>query len=195
MRTEDPSHVPRRGGAVIWLTGLSAAGKSTIAFYLQQQLLAQERHVAVLDGDSLREGLCADLGFSPEDRAENVRRVAEVARLVAATGAVTIVALISPYRRDRAHARDIVARGSASSAFLEVFVDAPLSVCEGRDPKGLYAKARAGVIPEFTGVSAPYEPPDAPDLIIQTDRCTVEDAGDLIVALLAGTAAASRPRS
>src|SRR5262245_47880729 len=159
MRTEDPSHVPLRGGAVIWLTGLSAAGKSTIAYYLQQQLLAQQSRVAVLDGDTLRDGLCADLSFSPEDRAENVRRVAEVARLIAATGVTTIAALISPYRRDRARAREIIARAGASIPFIEVFVDAPLAVCEQRDPKGLYARARAGAIHEFTGISAPYEPP------------------------------------
>ena len=187
MHTDNLGEPWRRGGVVLWLTGLSGAGKTTVAFYLQQQLSKAGRVATVLDGDTLRDGLCADLGFSPEDRAENVRRVAEVARLFAGTGVIAIAALISPYRRDRAHARSIVTGAAGPSPFLEIFVDAPLDVCEHRDPKGLYAKARAGVIPDFTGISAPYEPPDAPDLTLHTDRCTVAEACDQIVHLLSQT--------
>jgi adenylylsulfate kinase len=154
---------------IAWLTGLSGAGKSTLAAAADRSLVAGGRHSAVLDGDNLRHGLNADLTFSPEDRSENVRRTAEVARLMAESGAVVIVSLISPYRADRALARRI----AGEIPFLEVFVDTPLDLCEARDPKGLYRLARAGRIPSFTGVSAPYEPPEKPDLTIATrDRST-----------------------
>jgi adenylylsulfate kinase len=149
---------------IAWLTGLSGAGKSTLAAAADRTLVAAGRHCAVLDGDNLRHGLNADLTFTPEDRSENVRRTAEVARLMAEAGTVVIVSLISPYRADRALARRI----AGDIPFLEVFVDTPLGLCEARDPKGLYRLARAGRIPGFTGVSAPYEVPKQPDLTIAT---------------------------
>jgi adenylyl-sulfate kinase len=151
-------------GGVIWLTGLSGSGKTTIARALEAELKAAGRAVFVLDGDGLRQGLCADLGFSPEDRQENIRRVGEVARLFAEAGLICIVALISPYRRDRARARAAAPPGR----FWEIYVNAPLTVCEQRDPKGLYARARAGELREFTGISAPYEAPEQPDLELRT---------------------------
>jgi bifunctional enzyme CysN/CysC len=144
----------------LWFTGLPAAGKSTIADLLEQRLHALGYHTMLLDGDNLRHGLSRDLGFTPEDRVENIRRVAEVARLMCDAGLIVLVALISPYRADRAMARALFAPGE----FLEIFVDVPLEVAEARDPKGLYAKARAGLIPNFTGVNAPYEPPEAPEV-------------------------------
>ena len=158
-----PSHAQRATtGATVWLTGLSGAGKSTIGAALEAELIAAGRTAYLLDGDNLRHGLNADLGFSPEDRAENVRRTAHVARLFADAGVVAIVCLISPYRSDRALARE----AHAGLPFLEVFVDTPLDVCEARDPKGLYARARAGEIRDFTGVDAPYEAPEAPELVV-----------------------------
>ncbi|PCC66591.1 adenylylsulfate kinase [Nannocystis exedens] len=147
-------------GVVVWLTGLSGAGKSTIAAQVDAQLHARGRHSYILDGDNLRFGLCRDLGFSPEDRAENVRRLGEAARLLQDAGLIVLVAAISPYRDDRARVRERLPAGR----FLEVFVDAPLAVCESRDPKGLYRRARAGEIAGFSGIDAPYEPPEAPDL-------------------------------
>jgi bifunctional enzyme CysN/CysC len=149
----------------VWLTGLSGSGKSTIARELERALHAQGRHAFVLDGDTLRTGLNQDLGFSREDRAENVRRTAEVARVLNDAGVVAIVALISPFRDDRARARAIV----GGDRFVEVHVDTPLEVCEARDAKGLYAKARAGEIPEFTGISSPYEPPLDATLVLRGD--------------------------
>jgi len=151
-------------GAVVWMTGLSGAGKSTLAMGLERALAAQGYAAYVLDGDNLRHGLNADLGFDPDDRRENVRRTGEVAALFADAGLVCIVALISPYRDHRERAR--AAAGGAQ--FLEVFVDAPLAVCESRDPKGLYRRARAHELQEFTGVDAPYEVPVAPDLVVDT---------------------------
>ncbi len=158
-------------GGVIWLTGLSGAGKSTLAMGAQSLLFSRGWQVTVLDGDNLRHGLNRDLGFSAEERAENIRRTAEVARLFAESGMIVVVSLISPARADRAAAREV-----AGAHFREVHVRADLSVCEARDPKGLYAKARAGQIPNFTGVSAPYEEPESPDLVIDTGRDSVEAA-------------------
>lgn len=146
--------------ATVWLTGLSASGKSTIAYALEARLIAEGHACAVLDGDNMRHGLNRDLGFSPEDRAENIRRVAEVARLMNDAGLIVITSFISPYAADRSNAREII----GDERFIEAFVDVPAEVCEQRDPKGLYAKARAGLIPDFTGVSAPYEEPADPDL-------------------------------
>jgi adenylyl-sulfate kinase len=156
-------------GCVVWLTGLSASGKSTIAIELERKLFAMGRQVYVLDGDNLRHGLCRDLGFSPEDRKENIRRVGEVARLLADAGVICITAFISPYRADRDMARAI----ATADRFIEVYLNAPLSVCERRDPKGLYARARAGQIKEFTGISAPYEPPEHPEVELATDKLDV----------------------
>ncbi len=154
-------------GAVVWLTGLSGAGKSTIAMRLEQRLFALGYHAYVLDGDNVRRGLNSDLGFSPADRAENIRRVGAVAALFADAGTVAITAFISPYRADRVRAR--AAAAAVGCPFLEVHVKASLNACERRDPKGLYAKARAGTLPEFTGISSPYEAPEAPDLTLDTE--------------------------
>ena len=161
-------------GAVIWLTGLSGAGKSTIAQALERDLYHRGMHTYVLDGDNIRHGLNSNLGFSPDDRLENIRRVSEVAKLMADAGTVVITAFISPYRMDRRRAREIALEGNAE--FIEVFVDAPLEVCEARDPKNLYKKARAGEILEFTGIDAPYEAPDDPEIVVHTDKQTVDES-------------------
>ncbi len=161
-------------GAVVWFTGLSGAGKSTLARALERELFLRGIHTYVLDGDNIRHGLNANLGFSPEDRVENIRRVSEVAKLMADSGVVTITAFISPYRMDRRRAREIALSGEAE--FIEVFVDAPLEVCEARDPKNLYKKARAGQIREFTGIDAPYEAPEDPEIVVHTDRQSVEES-------------------
>jgi bifunctional enzyme CysN/CysC len=158
-------------GCVLWLTGLSSSGKSTIAAELERELFNLGRHVYVLDGDNVRHGLCKDLGFSPKDRAENIRRIGEVAGLFADAGFICITAFISPYREDR----DTVRKMLPSERFVEVYVNAPLEVCERRDPKGLYAKARAKQIKDFTGISAPYEPPLHPEIELRTDQLTVNE--------------------
>jgi bifunctional enzyme CysN/CysC len=161
-------------GAVIWLTGLSGAGKSTIAQSLERDLFHRGMHTYVLDGDNIRHGLNSNLGFAPDDRVENIRRVSEVAKLMADAGTVIITAFISPYRMDRTRAREIALEGNAE--FIEVFVDAPLKVCEARDPKNLYKKARAGQIREFTGIDAPYEAPEDPEIVVHTDRQSVDES-------------------
>jgi bifunctional enzyme CysN/CysC len=166
--------------AIIWLTGLSGAGKSTIANLLERRLTFEGRHCYILDGDNIRRGLNKDLGFTAADRVENVRRVAEVARLLADAGLIAIVSLISPFVRERAMAREI----AGDIDFLEVFVDAPLAVCEARDPKGLYKKARAGAIINFTGIDAPYEPPPKPDLTLETGNASPETLVDLLITRL-----------
>lgn len=167
-------------GAVLWLTGLSGSGKSTLARAVEKTLVEKGHLAYVLDGDNIRHGLNRDLGFSPEERAENIRRVGEVAKLFADAGVIVITAFISPYRADRAAARKI-----QGERFLEIFVDAPLEVCESRDPKGLYRKARAGEITDFTGLDAPYEPPEEPDLTIDTTKQSVEAAVEAILKELA----------
>jgi bifunctional enzyme CysN/CysC len=161
-------------GAVVWLTGLSGAGKSTIAQALERELFHRAMQTYVLDGDNIRHGLNSNLGFSPDDRVENIRRVSEVARLMADAGTVVITAFISPYRMDRRRAREIALEGNAE--FIEVFVDAPLEVCETRDPKNLYKKARAGEIREFTGIDAPYEAPEDPEIVVHTDQQSVDES-------------------
>jgi bifunctional enzyme CysN/CysC len=161
-------------GAVVWFTGLSGAGKSTIAQALERELFSRAMNTYVLDGDNIRHGLNSNLGFSPEDRVENIRRVSEVAKLMADSGVVVITAFISPYLMDRRRAREIALEGNAE--FVEVFVEASLEVCEARDPKNLYKKARAGEIRDFTGIDAPYEPPEDPEIIVQTDRQTVDES-------------------
>ncbi len=167
-------------GCTIWLTGLSGSGKSTIAHRAEELLVASGRAAYVLDGDNVRHGLNADLGFSPGERAESVRRVGEVARLMADAGLVVLVALISPYRADRDRVRR--RHEEAGLRFLEVFVATPLEVCEARDPKGLYRRARAGELPGFTGIDAPYEEPQTPDLVLETAAVDVEEAAGLLVA-------------
>jgi bifunctional enzyme CysN/CysC len=161
-------------GAVVWLTGLSGSGKSTIAQALERELFIRAMHPYVLDGDNIRHGLNSNLGFAPEDRVENIRRVSEVAKLMADAGNVVITAFISPYRADRQRARAIAMEGNAE--FIEVFVDAPLEVCEERDPKNLYKKARAGEIREFTGIDAPYELPVDPEIVVQTNQQSVDES-------------------
>jgi bifunctional enzyme CysN/CysC len=158
-------------GVVVWLTGLSGSGKSTLATELERELFNLGKQAYVLDGDNVRHGLCSDLGFNPRDRKENIRRVGEVAKLFADAGVICVTAFISPYREDR----DLVRRMMPEGRFVEVFVNAPLAVCEQRDVKGLYAKARANQLQEFTGVSAPYEPPSAPELELRTDQASVAE--------------------
>ena len=169
-------HLP----CVVWLTGLSGSGKSTIANSLEAKLFDMNVQTCLLDGDSVRMGLNKDLGFLPHERKENIRRVGEVANLFAESGMITITAFISPYADDR-----LAARESCSQQFLEVFVNTPLHVCEDRDPKGLYKKARAGLIPEFTGVSSPYEAPDPNhSLAIDTAVLTASECADVIITTL-----------
>ncbi len=156
-------------GSVIWLTGLSASGKSTIAQGLASKLFDQNVKVYVLDGDKIRTGLCQDLNFSHEDRTENIRRIGEVSKLFLDAGMIVIVAFISPYCTDRDKARHMIDAGR----FIEVFVDCPIEVCEKRDPKGLYAKARNGEIADFTGISAPYELPQNPEIHLKTDQMNI----------------------
>jgi len=163
---------------VVWFTGLSGSGKSTLAGLLERALFQQGKQVCVLDGDNLRRGLCSDLTFSPEDRKENIRRAGEVAKLFAEAGLICIAAFISPYRSERELARGIAPEGK----FLEVYLNAPLEVCEQRDPKGLYVKARSGEIKNFTGVSAPYEPPRKPDLELRTDLLSIDECVALVLA-------------
>jgi bifunctional enzyme CysN/CysC len=169
-------------GLVVWLTGLSGAGKSTLAYALERELFDRQMHVTVLDGDNLRHGLNANLCFSPEDRVENIRRAAEVAKLMASTGLVVITSFISPYRADRLKAREIVSSGGVE--FVEVHVSAPIEVCESRDPKALYQKARAGLIQGFTGIDAPYEAPEDPELILKTGQETIETSLNQLLAFV-----------
>jgi adenylylsulfate kinase len=160
----------------LWLTGLSGAGKTSIAQALEQQLRAEGVAVFVLDGDVLRQGLNRDLGFAPGDRHENIRRTAEVARLMNQAGVLVIAALISPYRDDRSMAGEII----GAAQFIEIHISTPVAVCEARDPKGLYARARAGELPQFTGVSAPYEAPLAPALSLDTALLSLAEAVALL---------------
>lgn len=169
-------------GATVWLTGLSGSGKSTIAARLEEALIDDGRAAYRLDGDNLRLGINSDLGFAASDRTENVRRVSEIARLFADAGLVALVPVISPFRIDRDQARRI--HREAELAFFEVFVDTPIEVCEARDPKGLYAKARAGEIKGFTGIDDPYEAPLTPELVVDTTETFVDEAVAQIKALL-----------
>ena len=166
------AHLLRQDAATIWLTGLSGSGKSTIAFELEKRLFMHGHVVYALDGDNMRHGLNRDLGFSPRDRTENIRRIAEVAKLFNSAGIFVVTAFISPYRADRAMARDII----GADRFIETHLAAGMDVCERRDPKGLYKKARAGEIKDFTGVSAPYEAPESPALLIDTGLLGVEES-------------------
>jgi bifunctional enzyme CysN/CysC len=178
-------------GAVVWFTGLSGAGKSTIAQALERELFNRAMHTYVLDGDNVRHGLNSNLGFSPEDRVENIRRVSEVAKLMADAGAVVITAFISPYRMERRRAREIALESNAE--FIEVFIDAPLEVCETRDPKNLYKKARAGEIREFTGIDAPYEAPEDAEIVVRTDRQSVDESVAMILEQLLPRLKAEEP--
>ncbi len=161
-------------GATLWFTGLSGSGKSTIATALEKELISRGRHAYRLDGDNLRHGLNSDLGFSPDDRTENIRRVGEVSVLMADSGCLVLSSFISPYQKDRDQIRELHKKHGLD--FIEVFIDASVETCESRDPKGLYKKARAGEIPSFTGISAPYEAPTKPELRIETGNCSIEQA-------------------
>ncbi|MEM1354412.1 MAG: adenylyl-sulfate kinase [Planctomycetota bacterium] len=171
-------------GCTVWFTGLSGSGKSTVAVAVEQALHDLGRHAYRLDGDNVRHGLCANLGFSAEDRDENIRRIGEVAKLFADSGAVTLCSFVSPYREARARVRAV--HDEAGLGFFEVFVDIPLSVAEQRDPKGLYAKARAGQIPDMTGMSdqAPFEAPASPELRLPTHEQPVDASAQQVVAML-----------
>jgi adenylylsulfate kinase len=189
-------------GCVVWFTGLSGSGKSTVANAVDSQLVEAGVHSFLLDGDNVRHGLNASpdmlreqgeqsaqrfgLGFSAEDRQENIRRIGAVAHLFASAGIVTLTAFVSPYRRDREAVRKMIDAGGRPGDFVEVFVDTPLEVCELRDPKGLYRKARAGELKGFTGVDDPYEPPERPEIVLRGDTQTPEDLAEIVVAYLRG---------
>ncbi|MCB2261957.1 MAG: adenylyl-sulfate kinase [Candidatus Thiosymbion ectosymbiont of Robbea hypermnestra] len=173
VRAEQKNQHP----AVIWFTGLSASGKSTLAGALEEILTAQGYHTYLLDGDNVRHGLCGDLGFSDADRTENIRRIGEVAKLMADAGLIVMTAFISPFRADRRSVREMLPDGQ----FVEVFMDASLEVCKARDPKGLYIKAERGEIKEFTGIDSPYEVPPEPEVRIDADRLSVPEGVNLLL--------------
>ncbi|OHC67206.1 MAG: adenylyl-sulfate kinase [Rhodocyclales bacterium GWA2_65_20] len=168
------------GAVVVWLTGLSGAGKSTLAHAVEKELHRQGKRTIVLDGDNVRHGLCSNLGFSPEDRTENLRRIAEVARLLVEAGVITLAAFISPMREHRAMIRSII----GPENFIEVYVQCPLEICESRDVKGVYQRARAGEIKDFTGISAPYEAPEVPDLVVATESMKLEECVEQLLGLI-----------
>lgn len=176
----DREHMLGQRGCTIWLTGLSGSGKSTLAVAAEQALQQRGRLTYILDGDNIRHGLNSNLGFSPEDRTENIRRIGEVAKLFTDSGVIVFTSFISPYRADRDQVRDIMGEGD----FVEVYVSASLEVCEGRDVKGLYQKARNGEIPEFTGISAPYEEPDRPELVVDTGSQTLDQSVAALIEFL-----------
>jgi adenylylsulfate kinase len=184
---KDRESLLAQNALTIWLTGLSAAGKSTLAFSLERALVAEGRACYVLDGDNIRHGLNKNLGFSAEDRTENIRRIAEVARLMNDAGLIVISAFISPFIADREMARQIIGRDN----FKEVFVSTTLEVCESRDPKGFYSKARSGHVAEFTGISSPYEAPTDPCLVIDTASLTIENAVLQLTSLIKHSEAAN----
>ena len=165
---------------VLWFTGLSGSGKSTLANLLEQKLLANKRATYLLDGDNIRHGLCGDLGFSDKDRVENIRRISEVAKLFVDAGTIVLTAFISPFRDDRDYCRSLLAAGE----FVEIFIDTPLAVCEQRDPKGLYQKARQGEIKEFTGIDSPYEAPVNPEIHLPTAELSPQQAAENLYQLL-----------
>lgn len=179
VKREDRIRVAGQRGAVLWFTGLSGSGKSTIASAAEHELNRAGKLTYLLDGDNVRMGLCADLGFSAGDRKENNRRVAHLAKLFWDANLLTLVSFISPFRHEREVARDLV-----GADFVEIFVDTPLEVCEGRDPKGLYGRARKGEIQEFTGISSPYEPPERPELTLRTAEETVAQSVERILGFL-----------
>jgi len=167
-------------GAVIWFTGLSASGKSTIAHLVEKELHKKGCSTYVLDGDNVRHGLCSDLTFCPEDREENIRRIGEMVKLFVDAGIIVLTAFISPYRQDRQNVRSLLSHGQ----FLEIHVDCPPEVCATRDEKGIYEKAKAGIIKEFTGISAPYEPPENPELVIQSYEEDAQAAAARVIELI-----------
>ena len=167
-------------GTVLWFTGLPSSGKSTIAHATEEQLHRMRSRTFVLDGDNIRHGLCGDLGFSEKDREENIRRIGELAKLFVEAGTVVLTAFVSPFRRDRERARGLLLHGD----FLEIYCNCPIEVCEQRDPKGHYQLAREGRIKDFTGVSAPYDVPSDPELVLDTARLSIEDSVEAVLALL-----------
>lgn len=177
---EDRERLLGQKGVTLWFTGLPQSGKSTLATELEKRLYEKGYLTYILDGDNIRHGLNKNLGFSPEDREENIRRIGEVANLFSRAGIVNMTAFISPYRRDRQNARKL----AKEDEFIEIFCKCSLEVCENRDTKGLYKKARAGKIPEYTGISAPYEGPENPELIIETDKVTIEEGVAKIISYL-----------
>ncbi|SDY85917.1 adenylyl-sulfate kinase [Nitrosomonas sp. Nm33] len=166
--------------AALWFTGLSGAGKSTLAHAVEEELYHLGCRTFVLDGDNVRHGLCSDLGFSAEDRTENIRRIAETAKLLTEAGVIALTAFISPFRSDRERARNLFSHGD----FIEIYCQAPLELCEKRDVKGLYRRARAGEVKEFTGISSPYEPPLNPELVVATDSLPLEDCVAQVLTML-----------
>tara|TARA_B100002049_G_scaffold228530_1_gene203155 strand:+ start:1396 stop:1989 length:594 start_codon:yes stop_codon:yes gene_type:complete len=175
-RAEKLGQTPR----VIWLTGLSGSGKSTLANLLEKKLYEKGKLTYLLDGDNIRHGLCGDLGFSDKERVENIRRISEVAKLFVDSGVIVLTAFISPFQNDRAYCRKLLEPGE----FVEVFVDTPLAVCEQRDPKGLYKKARSGEIKDFTGIDSAYEAPDAPEVHLEYKEEAAEDTAERLYSLL-----------
>ena len=180
VNREDREKTHGHKGAVIWFTGLSASGKSTIAHIVEKQLHKRGCSTYVLDGDNVRHGLCADLTFCPEDRAENIRRIGEMVKLFVDAGIIVLTAFISPYHQDRQQVRSLLSDGQ----FLEIHVDCPAEICATRDQKGIYQKAKAGIIKEFTGISAPYEPPENPELVIQSHEEDAKAAAKKVIALI-----------
>lgn len=179
MRT-DREQLNGHKSTILWFTGLSGAGKSTLAHAVEARLLQLGCRTFVFDGDNVRHSLCADLGFSKEDRSENIRRIGEMCKLFVEAGVIALTAFISPFQQDRQRARDLMAEGD----FLEIYCQAPLAVCEQRDVKGLYKRARAGEIPEFTGVSSPYEEPEKPELVVDTGSQSIEENVEMVINLL-----------
>lgn len=166
--------------AVLWFTGLSGSGKSTLAHAVEDRLYHMDCRTFVLDGDNIRHGLCGDLGFSDEDRVENIRRIGEIAKLFVEAGVFALTAFISPFRADRDRVRGLVMHGD----FIEIYCKASLEVCEERDVKGLYKKARSGEIPAFTGISSPYEEPEKPELVVETGKLSLDECADMVIDLL-----------
>jgi len=180
IRKEDRQKQKGHKSAILWFTGLSGSGKSTLAHTVEEKLYNMGVHTYVLDGDNIRKGLNKDLGFSPEDRKENIRRIGEVAKLFVDAGLIVLTAFISPYRKDREFVRGLVEKGE----FIEIYVKCPLDVCESRDVKGLYKKARQGLIKEFTGIDAPYEEPENPEIVVETDKESIQESTDKIIKYL-----------
>ncbi|GFO69013.1 adenylyl-sulfate kinase [Geomonas limicola] len=191
LTREDYQRRNGHGSLVLWFTGLSGSGKSTLAHLVEEQLFQQGWYTYLLDGDNVRHGLNGDLGFSEADRRENIRRVGEVSRLFVDAGVVVLTALISPYREDRDRVRALF----GNDDFIEIFLDCPLEICEQRDPKGLYRKARAGELPQFTGIDSPYEAPLAPEITINTGLHGVEECVARIISHLRQHSACWRKRS
>jgi len=177
---EQRERLNRHQSVIVWFTGLSGAGKSTLAHAVEEALHRRGCRTFVLDGDNVRHGLCADLAFSDADRTENIRRVGELARLFLEAGVITLTAFISPFRKDRERVRSLV----PPESFIEIHCHCPLFICEQRDVKGLYRRARTGKIPAFTGISPPYEAPDCPELVVETGACTVDEGVAKILSLL-----------